>query len=456
MRSDLKPYPVYKNSDVEWLGQVPVHWETRRLKLAFSKITGGSTPSSSEAAYWDGDIVWVTPADVSRSTRLYTSLRQITQDGLLSCSTELAPAGSIIVTSRAPVGNVAIAETELCTNQGCKTLVATPDVVDPMFGFNILTTIKDELQSLAVGTTFTEISTDRIGSVRMPLPPLLEQAAIVRYLDYMDRRIQRYIRAKQKLIKLLEEQKQAIIHQAVTGQIDVRTGKPYLTYKPSGVEWLGDVPEHWELSRLVKFITLQRGFDITKDQQRDGSIPVVSSGGISSYHDTATGEGPGVIVGRKGTAGAVHYIETDYWAHDTTLWVSDFKGSCPRYVFYVLIELDLKRFDTGSANPTLNRNIIHPEPIAFPPPTEQTLIAVYLDAILDANARAIDSALRVILLLKEYRTRLISDVVTGKLDVREAAANLPEELKEELPEDQEQEEEDDKDLADEEHIEDEP
>jgi len=152
----------------------------------------------------------------------------------------------------------------------------------------------------------------------------------------------------------------------------------------------------------------------------------------------------------------VHYIETDYWAHDTTLWVSDFKGSCPRYVFYVLIELDLKRFDTGSANPTLNRNIIHPEPIAFPPPKEQTLIAVYLDAILDANARAIDSALRVILLLKEYRTRLISDVVTGKLDVREAAANLPEELKEELPEDQEQEEEDDKDLADEEHIEDEP
>ena len=82
------------------------------------------------------------------------------------------------------------------------------------------------------------------------LPPLSEQTAIVRFLDHADRRIQRYIRAKQKLIALLEEQKQAIIHQAVTGQIDVRTGQPYPAYKPSGVEWLGEVPAHWEVIQL--------------------------------------------------------------------------------------------------------------------------------------------------------------------------------------------------------------
>ena len=87
-------------------------------------------------------------------------------------------------------------------------------------------------------------------SVWLPLPPLPEQTAIVRFLDHADRRIRRYIRAKQKLIALLEEQKQAIIHQAVTGQIDVRTGQPYPSYKDSGVEWLGEVPEHWELRRV--------------------------------------------------------------------------------------------------------------------------------------------------------------------------------------------------------------
>ena len=89
--------------------------------------------------------------------------------------------------------------------------------------------------------------------------PLPEQAAIARFLDHADRRIRRYIRAKQQLITLLEEQKQAVIHQAVTGQIDVRTGQPYPGYRPSGVEWLGDVPEHWEIrpaSRLSMVATL--------------------------------------------------------------------------------------------------------------------------------------------------------------------------------------------------------
>ena len=94
------------------------------------------------------------------------------------------------------------------------------------------------------------LSLNAIRSMRIPLPPLPEQTAIARFLDHAGRRIQRYIRAKERLIELLEEQKQAIIHQAVTGQIDVRTGQPYPAYKDSGVEWLGEVPEHWALSRV--------------------------------------------------------------------------------------------------------------------------------------------------------------------------------------------------------------
>ena len=97
---------------------------------------------------------------------------------------------------------------------------------------------------------FCRVKTSQV----VPLPPLSEQIAIVRFLDYADRRIRRYIRAKQKLIALLEEQKQAIIHQAVTGQIDVRTGQPYPAYKPSGVEWLGDVPKDWEVGPLKRFV----------------------------------------------------------------------------------------------------------------------------------------------------------------------------------------------------------
>ena len=201
--------------------------------------------------------------------------------------------------------------------------------------------------------------------------------------------------------------------------------KPYPAMKDSGVEWLGEVPEHWEVARLCRFFTLQRGFDITKDQQREGVIPVVSSGGVSSYHDCSTAKGPGVLVGRKGTAGAVHFLETDYWAHDTTLWVNDFKGNWPRFIYHLLTILDLKRFDTGSANPTLNRNLIHPERVVFPGHKEQICIASAIDQDLIRLQHLVASNQREIKLLREYHIRLIADVVTGKLDVREAAANLP-------------------------------
>src|SRR5690606_10610158 len=108
---------------------------------------------------------------------------------------------------------------------------------------------RPSLEALGQGSTFLELSRSKLRSFRVPHPPLPEQTAIVRFLDYMDRRIRRYLRVKQRLIKLLEEYKQVLIHQAVTGQMDVRTGEPYPAYKDSGVEWLGQVPEHWEVKR---------------------------------------------------------------------------------------------------------------------------------------------------------------------------------------------------------------
>ena len=117
---------------------------------------------------------------------------------------------------------------------------------DPRLLFWRLEASKGELSPLATGTTERTIPTTRLGSeAKSPVPPLSEQAAIVRYLDHVDRRISRYIRAKQRLIELLEEERQVIIHRAVTRGLD-----PNVPLKPSGVEWLGDVPEHWERTRI--------------------------------------------------------------------------------------------------------------------------------------------------------------------------------------------------------------
>lgn len=139
----------------------------------------------------------------------------------------------------------------------------------------------------------------------------------------------------------------------------------------------------WRRVSLGDAIQLQRGFDITRALQRRGSVPVVSSGGVSSHHDEAIAAGPGVVIGRKGTLGKTFYFEGPYWPHDTTLWVSDFKGSHERFVYYLLSGIDFKRFDVGSANPTLNRNHIHPMPIVLPPLGEQCGIACVLGALDD-------------------------------------------------------------------------
>ncbi|MHB9131020.1 MAG: restriction endonuclease subunit S [Armatimonadota bacterium] len=143
--------------------------------------------------------------------------------------------------------------------------------------------------------------------------------------------------------------------------------------------------DKWIETTIGEQLTLQRGFDITKTEQRPGHVPVISSGGISSYHDTAAVNGPGVILGRKGVVGSVYYIASDYWPHDTTLWVKDFKGNDPRFVYYFFRSLAplLARMDVGSANPTLNRNHVHPIKINWPPVYVQKAIACILGKLDD-------------------------------------------------------------------------
>ncbi|MBB3267606.1 type I restriction enzyme S subunit [Azospirillum sp. OGB3] len=137
----------------------------------------------------------------------------------------------------------------------------------------------------------------------------------------------------------------------------------------------------WKTTRVGDQINLQRGFDITRDGAACGPFPVISSSGTSFYNDKAMVSGPGVVIGRKGTLGTVFYVEGDYWPHDTTLWVTDFCGNNPRFVYYFLKSLSLQDFDVGSANPTLNRNHVHPIEVLWPPREEQDGISYILSTI---------------------------------------------------------------------------
>jgi type I restriction enzyme S subunit len=148
----------------------------------------------------------------------------------------------------------------------------------------------------------------------------------------------------------------------------------------------------WKEYPLGDCITLQRGFDITKTEQQSGDVPIVSSSGITSYHNKSMAKGPGVVTGRKGTLGKVFFVRNYYWPHDTTLWIKDFKGCFPKFIFYFLSVMKLENYDVGASNPTLNRNHLHKLKTKFPPLPIQKKIAAVLSAyddLIENNNRRI-------------------------------------------------------------------
>ena len=261
MIDDLKPYPQMKDSGVAWLGVVPEHWEVWRLKTSVHGcINGiwGNDPNGRE------DLPCIRVADFDR-VRLRVKLAKPTHRAIApkERNRRLLKKSDLLLEKSGggdlqPVGVVMLYDHDV--EAVCSNFVARMPVAD-RFDSTYLTYLHSHLYAIRLNvrsikqtTGIQNLDSSSYLAESVAFPPLPEQAAIVRYLDHVDWRIQRYICAKQKLITLLEEQKQAVIHQAVTGQIDVRTGRPYTAYKDSGVVWLGKVPEHWEVKRLKSLV----------------------------------------------------------------------------------------------------------------------------------------------------------------------------------------------------------
>ena len=252
-------------------------------------------------------------------------------------------------------------------------------------------------------------------------PPPDEQRLIVRFLDWHGAQTAKLIRTKKKLIALLNEQKQAIIHRAVTRGLD-----PNAKLKPSGIPWLGDVPEGWEVKRLKWVTRLQRGYDLPADKRITGSHPVVSSGGVIDHHAEYKVHAPGVVMGRYGSTEAVFYIEEDFWPHNTSLFVTDFQGNLPLWGYYLLRTISKADHSGKSAVPGVDRKDLFDIVVTVPAYAEQIEVVKGIEDRSKELNNAISAVEREVALISEFRLRLIADVVTGKLDVRSAAASLPE------------------------------
>ena len=239
-----KTYNSYKDSGVEWIGEIPEGWEVLALKRIF-KIIAGATPKSENEAYWDGDIAWITPADY-KTEQKYVSFgrRNLSEQGYHACSTVLLPKGSIVFSKRAPIGLVAITERELCTNQGCLGCVPIRDVSN-VFMYYLLSVYTEQFELYGSGTTFKEISANNFANFKLMLPPLSEQQSIASFLDTKCGEIDYLISLQEEMISELQAYKQSVITEAVTKGLD-----PNAKMKDSGVEWIGEIPENWKVSKV--------------------------------------------------------------------------------------------------------------------------------------------------------------------------------------------------------------
>ena len=424
MIADLKPYPAMKPSGVEWLGDVPEHWNTLPLKH-WVTINAEVLPETTDP---DRIFRYVDIGSVGTGT-LTQKPQRLRFAGAPSRARRIVHNGDTLVsTVRTYLKAIYFVQgeaDELVCSTGFAVLTprvgTVPQFVSYLARSNAFT---DRVTADSVGIAYPAVAESRLGSFHVTVSPLPEQAAIVRYLDHVDRRIRRYIRAKQKLVTLLEEQKQVLIHQIVTRGLD-----PNVRLKPSGVEWLGDVPEHWAVRRVKTLCSMRSGESITAESiETTGEYPVYGGNGLRGYASSYTHDGAFALIGRQGAlCGNVHVARGKFWASEHAVVATLDRGHVLDWFGAILRVMNLNQYSIAAAQPGLSVERVLNLRVSVPPMQEQEGIANHIER----DTADIDTALapvrRQIDLLQEYRTRLIADVVTGKLDVREAAASLLEE-----------------------------
>ena len=453
MAAELKPYPGYRDSGVEWLGAVPAHWEVLKLRQVVRR--------HAERERADLPLLSVVREQgvILRDTTSSDENHNYIPDDLSNY--KVVRAGQFVMN-------------KMKAWQGSYGVSCHDGIVSPAyFVFDVFGLRGDffhvAIRSRAYVPTFTrasdgvrigqwDLAEARMRDIQFLVPPGSEQAAIVRFLDHADRRIRRYIRAKQKLIALLEEQKQAVIHEAVTGRIDVRTGRPYPAYQDSAVARLGRVPAHWGVRRLKSLVKrIDQGVSPqAENSAADGnSWGVLKAGCVNGgvFRDSEHKRLPpafvfdaaltvrlgDVLVSRAsgsprfvGSVGRVSALKYRLILSDKTFRPVFTDEADPDFMVLAMnapyYRQQVEGAISGAEGLPNNLPLSSLRAFRFGIPTidEQRDVVRYVTTICsDKLGGALSRAQHEVSLLKEYRTRLIADVVTGKLDVREAALRLP-------------------------------
>ena len=455
MIADLKPYPEYKESGHTWLGDVPTHWDVLPNRAIFSEIKDRDHPDEEMLS------VTITRGIVRQKALLADSSKKDSSNTNKAAYKLVQPGDIAYNKMRAWQGALGASNLRGIVSPAYVVMRPVPGA-DPLYFHNLYRTSmfakEAERWSYGITSDMWSLRPEHFKLIGSLLPPPAEQSSIVRFLDHWNGRLEKAIRSKRRVIALLQEQKQAIIHRAVTRGLD-----PNVKLKDSGIPWLGKIPEDWEVRRLR---TLTRRIEQGVSPQATGFLAegdtwgVLKSGCINhgifrqTEHKQLSKDfviDPGIVVKvgdvlisracgspkLVGSVGKVIALDYQLILSDKTFRAAfgpsvdtDFMVYAMNSVYYrQQVEQAISGAD-GMAN-NLPLSELKSFVFAIPPPAEAAEIASKLDEELETFTTAIARFEREITLLREYRTRLTADVVTGKLDVRTAAAQLPEEVEDE-------------------------
>ncbi len=442
----LDPYPKYKDSGVMWLGKVPAHWPVVPNRGAFTEVNDQNHPNEEMLSVTIGRGVvkqstLLDDTSMKDGSKIDRSSYKLVQPGDIAYNKMRAWQGAIGVSSyRGIISPAYVVQRPRKGNN--------PDFLHYLLRTSAFAK-EAERNSYGIASDMWSLRPEHFKTIRSCLPPPDEQAAIVRYLDHADEQIQRYIAAKERLTALLEEQRQALVHQAVTRGLD-----PGVRLKPSGVEWMGDVPEHWSIRTLGQiadsFRTGPFGSMLHQSDYTEGGTPVINpihirSGVIVEDPRCSVSEAVAdrlsahrlaqhdLIFSRRGELGRCALVrdrETTWLCGTGSIRVRiEYASIEPEFLIQALqvqwVGEYLSLASVGATMNNLNTGILKSVPILVPPVREQRYILEHVGRRIRAIHHAISQAHHQINLMNEYRTRLIADVVTGQLDVRGTATQLP-------------------------------
>ncbi|OZB84618.1 MAG: hypothetical protein B7X28_00040 [Halothiobacillus sp. 13-55-253] len=437
-------YPTYKDSGVEWLGEVPEHWGVGSVRWLTRRYSGG-TPDKTNLAYWeDGTIPWLNSGAVNDRVIKEPSA-YITVEALANSSAKWIPEGALVMAlagqgkTKGMVARLAIPST---CNQSMAAILPSSEISGP-FLFWWLDSNYQNIRNMAGGDLRDGLNLELLGNIRCPLPTPDEQTKITAFLDRETAKIDELVAEQQRLMELLKEKRQAIISHAVTKGLN-----PDAPMKPSGIEWLGDVPQAWIVIKLGRAVFMQEGpglrnWQFTDEGTRVICVTNITESGIdftrlekfistveynSSYRHFTVQRGDVLLSSSGNSWGkvAIYHGDEEVILNTSTIRINETEASpLKRDYIAILLQSDMVREQlglamTGSCQPNFGPTHLNSIMVAIPEQDEQSAIVEYLSIETYKLDTLITEAQRAIDLLQERRTALISAAVTGQIDVRAA------------------------------------